>query len=146
MPYSNPFPVPDHLGGNLRPVLAYWAGLKRGANTVPFSDDLDFRAIPVSAHGLFLLTVFVLPERFRLDHLGEDLKEGDMKTGMFLDETPLRGCFSYLRTQSTATVEAAAPTFCLYRADGPDVGFSRLLLPMWGNGQISTIIGAIDVD
>lgn len=144
MAARNPFPLPDDLNADLRAVLSYWTGLRRGENAIPFADDLALSSVPAPARGLFLLTVFLSPERFRLDHLGDNLKDRNLKAGTFIDEGSLGGYFSFLRTQCVGTIEAAAPTFCRFGADGPNASFSRILLPLWGNGQISAILGTVD--
>jgi hypothetical protein len=51
----------------------------------------------------------------------------------------LRAPFGYLRAQCSATVEARAPT-CHEDA----AGYSRILLPMWGDGHIGMLLGAVD--
>jgi hypothetical protein len=50
--------------------------------------------------------------------------------------------FACLRTQSSATVEAAEPTF-LRLSEDFGRSFGRVLLPMWGNGQINMLFGAV---
>ena len=56
----------------------------------------------------------------------------------FADEIAPRRPLENFTDQATATLDQAKPTF--YR-DLP--GFSRLLLPAWGDGHIALMVGAI---
>jgi hypothetical protein len=136
-----PFPLPNKLERMLARVLAYWEGLERADNNMPFWDDVKLSALPDLADSLLLIDAFVLPERFRFRTVGKGLAQryGDAVGGKFLDELELRAPFGYLRAQCSATVEARAPT---YHAD--TTGYSRILLPMWGDGHISMLLGAVD--
>lgn len=143
MTYRNPFPLPDHLPPALQPVLSYWQELKRAESAMPFADDIDLSILSNLTAKALILRVFALPERFRFEFLGNDLRgSSEARTGGFLDEISLGGDFSYLRAQSSTTVEAAMPTFCQFTGD-PERSFSRLLLPVWGNGEISMLVGAV---
>jgi len=125
-------------------VVSYWRDLERAENAMPFSDDIDSSVLLNLSDKIFLLKVLVLPERFRFELLGKALQTNDKaQTGSFLDEIDPGGQFSYLRAQSSATVEAAGPTFW-HLADDSDRGFSRLLLPTWGNGHIDMLLGVVD--
>jgi hypothetical protein len=144
MIYANPFPIPEGLTPRLLSFISYWRGLERAENAMPFSDDIDPSILSNLSDKIFILRVFVLPERFRFEFLGKALQaDAKAQAGSFLDEGDLGGDFSYVRAQSSATVEAAAPTFWHLASDS-DRGFSRLLLPTWGNGQISMLLGAVD--
>jgi hypothetical protein len=125
-------------------VISYWRDLERAENAMPFSDDIDPSVLSNLSDNIFILKVLVLPERFRFELLGKALQTSDKaQAGSFLDDIDTGGQFSYLRAQSSATVEAAAPTF-LHLADISGHGFSRLLLPTWGNGHIDMLLGAVD--
>lgn len=143
---ANPFPLPATLAPALQRVFAYWQGLKRAGNEMPFWDDVDLSALPDLAGRLLLLDVFAAPERFRVNVIGQDLqpRQTDALRHRFIDEAALGGELIFLRAQSSATVEAAAPTF--YRCTGTPAqpAFSRLLLPMWGDGRIGMLLGASD--
>ncbi|MBU6461375.1 MAG: hypothetical protein KGL35_03380 [Bradyrhizobium sp.] len=91
---------------------------------------------------LFLLGVSGSPERYRFEFLGDSLRDA-VAAGKFLDEVSPNVNFSYLRAQSSATVEAAAPTFFrLIQISGtPSPEFS---CRCGGNGQVSMLLGAID--
>ena len=137
---DNPFPLPDKLSPTLQQVFSYWEGLERGDNEMPFWDDVKLSALPDLADRLMLINVFTNPERFRLNTVGAayDGAQGAALRGKFIDEVAFAGGMTFLRAQASATVEARAPT--LYRA----AGFTRLLLPMWGDGHIGMLLGALD--
>ena len=137
----NPFPIPDNLDPDLQQVLALWKRLRRAENDMPFGDDLKFSDLSILSARPFVLSVFASPERFRFEYLHKDQKAAAM-TGRFIDEIPPVSDFSYLRAQSSATLEAAEPTFFRMSEDSGR-SFGRLLLPMWGNGQINMLLGAI---
>jgi hypothetical protein len=117
---------------------------------MPFWDDANLSALPDLSSRLILIDVFDKPVRFRLGMLGEELKErhgGDV-LGKFLDEIDVRAPLQYLNAQSSAAVESRAPTY--YRHGSANrVGsrttdaYSRLLLPMWGDGRIGMLLGAV---
>jgi hypothetical protein len=138
---STPFPLPKTPERSLEPVLVYWESLKRADNDMPFWDDVKLSALPDLADTLLLIDVFALPERFRFRTIGGGLTQryGEAVIGKFIDELNLRAPFGYLRAQCSATVEARAPT---YYADA--AGYSRILLPMWGDGHIGMLLGAVD--
>jgi hypothetical protein len=138
----NPFPLPEHLDIRLQPVISLWDSLKRGENGMPFSDDLGVSALSNLSAIPFLLSVFGSPERYRIEFLAKDLR-GTAAVGGFIDEVSPDIDFSYLRAQSSATVEAAEPTL-LRLTDASGKNFSRLLLPLWGNGQVNMLLGAVD--
>ncbi len=134
-----PFPLPDKLAPRLKRVLAYWEGLKRADNAMPFWDDVKLSALPELTDSLMLIDAFAEPERFRFNTVGKTLTEryGEAVIGKFLNEIAPRAPFGYLRAQCSATVEARMPS--CFEAD-----YVRLLLPMWGDGHISMLLGAID--
>jgi hypothetical protein len=139
MPAALPFPLPSKLSPALARVHAYWQSLKRADNDMPFWDDVKLSALPDLADWTLLIDVFALPERFRFNTIGVALalRYGEAVKGKFLDELNLRAPFGYLRAQCSAAVEARMPT---YFADG----YSRILLPMWGDGRIGMLLGAVD--
>lgn len=136
---ATPFPLPNKLERDLARVLSYWEGLERADNDMPFWDDVKLSALPELADSLLLIDAFVLPERFRFNTVGKGLAQryGEAVGGKFIDELNLRAPFGFLRAQCSATVEARAPT---YHADA---GYSRILLPMWGDGHIGMLLGAV---
>ena len=138
----NPFPLPDRLDAEFRPVVTFWKNLKRGENGMPFGDDLELSALSKLAGNPFLLTVSPPPERYRLEFTCDNLRT-EAVTGSFIDEMPSNVNFGYLRAQSSATVEAAEPTL-LRLTQFSGYSFSRVLMPLWGNGQVNMLLGAID--
>lgn len=138
---KHPYAPPVRLSPELARVQAYWRGLLRGGAEMPFWDDAKLTDLPDLADRLFLIDVFSPPERYRFATLGKALTGGDL-AGRFLDETQLSSPFAFLRSQAAATVEAAQPTY--FRDEGELGGYGRLLLPMWGEGRISMLLGAVD--
>jgi len=137
----NPLPLPDRLDQKLQAIHALWQGLKRGENDVPFADDLALSALGKLPARSFLVKVFTLPERFRFEFVSPGLPGA--AAGTFVDDIKPDAELSYLRAQACATVEAGEPTWLrLTEASGRD--FARLLLPLWGNGQVSLLLGAIE--
>lgn len=143
---SNPYPLTSKLSPPLLRVMAYWEGLKRGGNEMPFWDDVSLSMLPDLTDRLLLMDVYAGPERFRFNFVGKEFLEhnGNSLSHKFVDEIELRGGLKFLRSQCSATVEACEPTF--YRHDGsPDgAAYSRILLPMWGDGHIGMLLGALD--
>jgi len=143
---SNPFPLADPLERDLARVLSFWEDMRRAESSMPFWDDLTPSALAPRAPNLLLVDVFAKPERFRFNHVSDALTQryGENLTHKFADEIDLRDPFAFLRAQASATVEARAPTY--YRsgaAGGP--GYARLLLPMWGDGRIGMLLGALEI-
>ena len=146
-----PFSLPEKLEPGLARVRAYWEGLKRGAADIPFGDDLNITAMPDMAGRLMLIEVFDKPVRFRLGMLGEQIegRKCDDAVGKFLDEIEVHAPLQYLNSQASATIESRAPTH--YRHGGgrhrrdrsPLDGYARILLPLWGNGRIGMLLGAV---
>lgn len=141
MKTKHPYAVPPRLSPDLTRVQAYWEGLLRGGATMPFWDDVNLSDLPDLLGRLFLVDVFGLPERFRLGQVGEALTSEEV-AGKFLDEAELHRPFEFLNSQCAATVECAAPTY--FRSDGAALPYARLLLPLWGEGRISMLLGAVD--
>lgn len=136
-----PYAVPARLSPDLARVGDYWAGLLRGNAKMPFWDDANLSDLPDLADRLFLIDVFDVPERFRFNTIGKAIA-GGAEAGRFLDEVELTGPFAFLRSQCSATVEAGATTF--FQPEAGTRPYSRLLLPMWGDGRISMLLGALD--
>ena len=107
-----PFSLPRKLEPDLVRVRSYWDGLKRGDADMPFWDDVNLSSLPDLSGRLMLIEVFDKPVRFRLEMLGEELKEyGRDVVGKFLDEIDARPPLQYLNSQSSAAVESRAPTY-----------------------------------
>jgi len=144
------YSLPDELEPDLSRTRAYWNGLKRGSNDVPFWDDVKFSLRSRLGRESMLIDVFENPLRFRFDLIGTDLTDwyGKAIGNTFLDEIELHAPFDDLIQQSKATVEGCAPTYYFQTAarkrvaEHPD-GYARLLLPLWGNGRIEMLLGAV---
>jgi hypothetical protein len=143
---ASPFPLPEKLDPNLAAVLSYWRRLRRADNSMPFWDDLnlsDLSGLPERPQSLLLIDAFDKPERFRFNRLVGEMLEtaGRTFTGKFVDEVDLPKLMSYLRAQCSATVEARIPTYYCSAVASP--AYPRILLPMWGDGRIGMLLGAI---
>lgn len=140
------YPLPDEMSPNLLRVRSYWQSLKRAGNEMPFWDDLKPSALLDLADSVLLIDAFANPERFRFNTVGKAFATADGRSlkGKFADEVVLRGPLENLRSQCSATVEGKVPTF--YRHDGSRdaPAFARLLLPMWGDGHVSMLLGALE--
>jgi hypothetical protein len=143
---KHPYPLPNKLSPDLERVRAYWRGLLRGAAAMPFWDDAKLADLPDLERRVFLIDVFAQPERFRFGTISSGLAGKDLE-GVFLDETGLDAPLEFLRSQASATVECAAPTCFGREKDEASVAkpaYARLLLPMWGDGRIGMLLGAVD--
>jgi hypothetical protein len=143
---TQPFPLPRKLSPGLDTVYRYWQGLVRGGNAIPFSDDVNLSQLPDLSGDLMLIDVFADPQRFRINRLGKNIISayGSDITGRFVDHLDLHKPFDYLLSQSSAAVEGQLATFySCSSAEGDSAGYSRILLPTWGNGQVSLLLGAI---
>lgn len=140
---DNPYPLPGNLSAPLQAVLSYWQDLRRAGNEMPFWDDVKPSELPGPSGWLLMVDVFDKPERFRINTIGTELDPpGGSLRKKFIDELALTGALEFLRSQCSATVEARAPTF--YRHEGKPP-YSRILLPMWGDGRIGMLLGAVDL-
>lgn len=147
------YSLPDELGPDLSRVQAYWNGLKRGANDIPFWDDVKFSLRSRLGRESMLIDVFESPLRFRFDLIGADLTEwyGGTIGNRFLDEIDLHAPFDELTLQCKATFEGCAPTYyrrtIVRKGDAEHSrGYARLLLPLWGNGRVEMLLGAVVLD
>jgi hypothetical protein len=137
------YSVPRKLSAALARVRGYWEGLKRGDASMPFWDDVDPAALPDLAGQLILMKVFERPRRLQFAMPGKDIEQrygADLK-GVFSDEIDIRNPFEYFNSQCFATVETRAPTYYRHvtadgEASGQVEGYSRLMLPMWGEGHV----------
>jgi hypothetical protein len=137
---SHPYPLPSRLSPPLARVQAYWQGLLRGGAATPFADDLQLTKLGEVNDHFFLIDVFERPERFRMAIASRGLADG--VEGAFLDEARLPAPLDFLQSQCSATTESGAPT--MHRG-GAARAYSRLLLPLWGEGHISALLGAVDL-
>ena len=145
-----PYSVPSKLEASLARVRTYWEGLKRRDAGMPFWDDVNPAALPDLSGRLMLIEVFDKPLRFRFEIVGEELKEGcgaDV-VGRFSDEIEIRDPFQYLNSQGLAAIESRAPTYYRHEvakrgSSGAREGYARLILPLWGDGRIGMLLGAV---
>src|SRR6516164_1858208 len=145
-----PYSVPSKLEAGLARVRAYWEGLKRGEAAMPFWDDVNLAAFPDLSSRAMLIEVFDKPLRFRFGIVGGELKEryrADI-AGRFSDEIEICHPFQYLNSQASATIESRAPTYYRHEAtkrgsSRATEGYSRLILPTWGDGCIGMLLGAV---
>jgi hypothetical protein len=144
-----PFSVPRAMDPDLARVRDYWDSLKRRDADMPFWDDFKTSSLPDLSDRLVLIDVVEQPQRFRLNCLGQQLADqyGGVISGKIVDELELKSPLEYLPSQCSATVESRAPTF--YQPGSGEVrqsqgaaSYSRLLLPMWGDGHIGMLLGA----
>lgn len=145
--FPAPFAVPDTLEPPLTRCLAYWRGLLRAENDIPFADDLQPPVLQDLADDLMLVEVFSGPERFRLNMVGAAVERrcGTHLSGLFADEIGHPGPLRYLRSQCSAAVEGRQPTYYRQQHHAGAAGaipFARLLLPTWGDGRVSLLLGA----
>ena len=136
------FPLSGQLEPDLERIRAYWNGLKRGENNIPFWDDVKLSTQAPHADHIMMIGAFENPHRFRLDLVGEDVmrRYGAAITGKFTDEVDPHPPIDGLTDQCQATVERRAPTYFRHKAGG--TRYSRLILPLWGNGHVEMLIGA----
>ncbi len=146
-----PFSLPKRIEPGLARVLAYWQSLKRAENEMPFLDDVTTSALPDLANRLMLIRAFAKPERFRLGSVGQQLLDryGEPVAGHFIDEIEQHNPLEYLRAQCSATVESRAPTYYRHGPSDPEQShrpdsYSRLLVPLWGDGHVGMLLGAVD--
>jgi len=147
---SSPFSEPSTVAPELARVVAHWQGLRRGQNSIPFWDDLDLGALSFAAERLLVLDVFEKPERYRFAVVGREISDryGAEIPGRFADEIAPRDPLEYLRAQCSATIECGQPTYYRHIAAAKAgqhalPGYTRLLLPMWGEGHIAVLLGAL---
>lgn len=143
---SSRFALPAKLPPGLGRVRDYWESLKRGEASMPFWDDVKLSSLPDLSDRLLLVDAFENPPRFRLNSVGAQIRRGygaDL-ADKFVDEIAQKGPFELLAVQATATIEAKAPTFYAAPAGSGHQGYARLLLPMWGEGRIGMLLGAVE--
>lgn len=137
---SCPFPLPPSLSSDLGKVHGYWRNLIRGqASEMPYWDDVKLPDLAALEGRLMLVTAFAQPERFRFEIAGKEIttRYGQEFASRFADEIDINPPLDFFPAQASATVECRAPT---YFAGGD---YERLLLPLWGEGHVSMLLGVI---
>jgi len=142
-----PFAIPAVVEPRLAMLHRYWEGLRRGENDMPFWDDVSTTALPELASHLILMDAFDKPMRFRFGFVGQEIEQkyqGELR-GKFADEITLREPLHYLNSQCSATIEGRKPTYYHFAPDNTKASerYRRMFLPMWGDGHISMLLGAI---
>ena len=140
-----PFMVPQNLGSGLVRVRDYWLSLRRGQADIPFTDDVKLGALSDAGVDLLLVDVFERPLRFRIAvaEPGIAVHYGHAVEGIFADEMSPQAPLDYFLSQCSACAEGRAPTY--YRSAQP-ASYARLLLPLWGDGHINGLLGAVVCD
>jgi hypothetical protein len=136
-------PLAAEIDGDLVPIQGYWQQLRRGENSIPFSDDINLAALSDKAQRTLLIEVFYKPLRFRIDIAGARLEEryGGALAGRFLDEVTPKTPFDGLASQCETVVHGR--TFCYEIRGRGEQQYARLILPFWGNGHIDMLLVAI---
>jgi hypothetical protein len=104
--------------------------------------------LPDLSDRLMLVDAFEKPQRYRLGTVGEQIRGqygGDL-AGKFVDEIDPNSPLEFLTAQASVTIESKAPTFFNHEhvvSGEQHHSYARLLLPMWGNGRIEMMLGAI---
>ena len=134
------YQLPAAIPGELAQILNYWTELKRAGNEIPFADDVDLPALGPLSGQVLLVDVFENPLRLRFGPTGRRIIEryGDQVEGEFSDEIAARVPFDEFTPQARITVESRAPSYF----EGPSA-YSRLLLPLWGDGHVAMLLGGI---
>jgi len=144
-PVGLPFSVPSTLEPALARVRDYWLGLRRGQADIPFMDDVKLGALSDGSVDLIFVDVFERPLRFRIAVAGSGIASlyGYPVEGVFADELTPRAPLDYFLSQCSAGVEGRMPT--IYRNARRPL-YARLLLPLWGDGHINGLLGAVAYD
>ena len=134
-----PFEPPEFLPPAFQEVLSYWKKLRRGQAKIPFSDDIKLSELLGREIDLILLDAFAKPQRYRFSIVGNNVFKAYGKdiAGIFLDELEPSPPFALIHSQASAAAELRAPTFY------GDENYARLLLPAWGDGHVSALLGII---
>jgi hypothetical protein len=137
-----PYALPHTLERDLARVREFWDGLKRHEAEMPFWDDVKVSALPDLAGRLMMIEASDKPVRFRAAFglVGADIKQhyGHDLDGKFLDEIDAAAPLQFLLSQCSATVEGRAPTY--YRTGAGRGTYSRLVLPLWGEGRVGMLL------
>jgi hypothetical protein len=141
-----PFQLPAKLEPELARLMAYWRKIERAEAEMPFWDDVELSALPKAlARKVVLLDVLPPPVRFRfsLGGVGEDAVRdyGSGLASKFVDEIEPRSPLQLLQSQCSAAVEMRAPTYYRHAAERRKDAYGRLILPMWGQGRVSMLLG-----
>lgn len=136
-----PYAAPSDMDAGLVRVRDQWLGLRRGQADIPFADDVKLSELQDAGIDLMIIDVFEHPTRFRMTIAGRRIasRYGQLIEGLFADEIVPDPPLDYLLSQSSATVEGRAPTY--YRNQRSS--YARLMLPLWGDGHINSLLCAV---
>jgi hypothetical protein len=139
---SLPFAVPQKIDPGLETVRRYWAALRREQNALPFADDLNVEQLSQFAPRLLVLDVCERPQRFRITIVGKEIEAAfhEELADRFVDEIAEHSPLEYLDSQCCALMQSQTPAW--FERRDAKFSYERLLLPMWGNGYVSMILGA----
>lgn len=141
-----PLAITGPLSARLGEVHDYWRRLLRGEATIPFTDDVDPNLFGGICPDIFLVGVFERPRRFRLDfaRMPEAPQVERQYLGRFLDEFDAPTPLEFILAQAAAAAEGPSPTIYQHRPRRRGRAYDRLLLPAWGEGRVSLLIGAVE--
>ena len=139
-----PFAVPSDMEAALISIRDQWLGLRRGQADIPFADDVKLGAFQDAGVDLMIIDVFEHPKRFRITIAGRQIggRYGQLVEGLFADEITPHAPLDYLLSQCSATVEGRTPTYYC----NANLSYSRLMLPLWGDGHISSLLAAVTLN
>lgn len=118
---------------------------------MPFWDDVSLSSLPDLSGELMLVDVFDGPQRFRFSTVGNTIskRHGTPLAGTFSDELEPKSPLHFFNAQASMTVEARTSTFYRHEsgshAGSADPGYSRLILPLWGNGRVGMLLGGFSL-
>jgi hypothetical protein len=143
-----PFTIPAKIEPNLARVQSYWKGLFRGENKVPFWDDVRLSSLGELAEDAIMLHVFDNPLRFRFAIIGRQIESeyGRSISGKFVDELERKPPIEHLEAQCRVAVEHQSPTCFQGSPSTSAESYSRMVLPLWGEGRVSMLLAAILAD
>ena len=136
-------PSVAQIDDDLVRVQDYWQQLRRGENSIPFSDDINLASLSEIARRSLLIEVFYNPLRFRIDIAGAHIEEqyGGVLAGRFLDEVTQQPPLDDLPAQCQTVVNGHK--LCYEIRGRGDQRYGRLVLPFWGNGHIDMLLVAV---
>jgi hypothetical protein len=97
------------------------------------------------AEDAIILDVFDNPLRFRLAIIGRHIESeyGRSISGKFVDELEQQPPIEHLEAQCRAAVEHQSPTYFHTGTSSGRGSYSRMVLPLWGEGRVSMLLAAI---
>ncbi len=139
------FALPNFMSAEFAAIRGYWNSLKRGAATIPFTDDFKPGKLGRLSEMVAMLEVFERPLRFRFNLAGRNIERwycGELDD-RFADELIARPPLDDFLSQCTATIENGGPTFYRHAPEGGG-RYQRLMFPLWGEGHSNAILAAFE--